>query len=127
MSPGAPKAAVTERDEDADGNHARIPCLFLLARHIYESTQPSMSAFMNEVYEILANSVQPRGEGLVLDSAIELDIVDSLLPDNCVAGFDVEVNEEKSGNGRKVGKMGHGGRGGNGELRVLTARGGHCE
>lgn len=58
---------------------------------------------------------------------IEFDIVDSLFLDNCVVGFDVEVNEEKSGNGRKVGKMGYGGRGGNGELWVFMVRGGYCE
>lgn len=127
MSPGAPKPTVTKRDEDAHSYHARIPRLFLLAGHIDESTQPSMCALVDEVYEILADSMQSRGEGLVLDSSVKLDTVDGLLPNNRVAGFDIKVDEKKSGDGGQVWEGGHGGRGRDGELGGVAARGGHCE
>lgn len=82
--------------------------LLLITGHVDECAQAGVAAIVDKVDEVLLDGMEARGEGLVLDETLELDARGGLLPDNGVAGLDVEVDEEEGGNRRSIG----GGKGG---------------
>ncbi len=57
---------------------------------------------MDEVNQILLDSMQSRRQTLVFDHAFQFNSRERAVPPNCVAGFDVEVDEEERRDGREV-------------------------
>lgn len=121
MSPGSAEASVAQRDEDADGNHARVAQLLLLGGLVDKGAEAGMLGAVDKVDEVVGDGVEARGERLVLDEALELDGRGGALPDNGVAGLDVKVDEEEGRERRESG--GSGGREGSGRGRGRRRRG----
>lgn len=110
VPPGPAQAPIAQGDKDANGNHAGIAGIFLVAGLVDEGAEPGVVA-VDKVDEVVADGVQARGQRLVLDAAIELDgVARGALPDDGVSGLDVEVDEEEGGEGGPV--VGGGGGGG---------------
>ena len=124
MPPRTAQPSIAQGHENANGNHAGVAGILLVAGLVDKGAQAGVGALVDKVDEVVGDGVQARGQGLVLDGAIELEARLGLLPDDGVAGLDVEVDEEEGGDGRDVG--GGGARGqGNGQRGLSVTRGSH--
>lgn len=102
VPPGSAEAAISQRHQDADRDHARMTSLLFVHPDVDEGAQAGIATFVDKIDEVLGDGVQARGQALELDDALELDARDGLLPDDGVAGLDVEIDEEERGDGGQV-------------------------
>lgn len=123
MSPGATQTTVAQRDQDTDGDHPGMTSLLLVAGHVDEGAETGVAAIVDKVDEILTDGVQARGQRLVLDETLELNARGGLLPEDGVAGLDVEMDEEQGVDGRTVEGLVR--RHADREGGLSSARGGH--
>ena len=130
VAPGPPEAAEAEGHQHADGNHARMARLLLVGRGVDKGAEAGVAGVVDKVDEVVGDGVQARRQALVLDGALELEARHGLLPDDGVAGLDVEVDQEEGRDGRQVGE----GRGrelrqpdGEGRLPATGCGHGDCE
>jgi hypothetical protein len=82
--------------------------LLLVGGGVDEGAEAGVAAIVNKVDQVVGNSVEARRQALVLDSALQLEARHGLLPDDGVAGLDIEVDQEQRRDGREVGQDGHG-------------------
>jgi hypothetical protein len=100
--------------------------LLLVGGGVDKSAEAGVGAIVDKVDQVVGYGVEARWQALVLDGALQPEARDGLLPDDGVAGLDVEVDQEEGRDGREVGQTGRGGRRQlDGEGRLPAAGGGH--
>jgi hypothetical protein len=74
--------------------------LLLVGRSVDKGAEAGVAAIVDEVNQVIGNGVEARRQALVLDGALQLEARHSLIPDDGVAGLDIEVDQEQRGDGR---------------------------
>lgn len=103
--PGAAQPSEAQGHQDADGKHAGIAQLAVVAGRIHEGAEAGMVP-VYKVDQVFRHGVQARGERFVFHDALELETGSRGLPRDGVAGFDVKLDEEQGRDGRQLGQRG---------------------
>lgn len=104
VSPRTAESSIAERHEHADSNHARTARFLVGGRGVDEGAEAGVAFLVDKVNQVIGNGVQARRQRLVFDDALELEAWYGLLPYDCVASFDVKVDQEQGGYGGQVGE-----------------------